>query len=1132
MRRIRILLAALLLLAIGARAASLFGTVTDMYTNDPLENVELTAAPVNDAGDPIVTTYSNPEGAYLLQGLEAGANMVMATLSGYRITQQYVIVDEAGTQLDVELQPYSGQDCILNGYARDAETGALIMEPWVQLQQGRSFYGVPAAQGHFFRDDVLPGSTLLYVTAYDYMPLVMEILLEEGVNTVAPQLQYQPEPVPASLTATVVDATTQEVLRGAYVTVRQEPWFLDYAQTDTMGSVQVEGLREGGAIVITSLDEYTTGYQAAYFGGGANELEIQLLRTNAIAYGVLECTLLDYETGSPITGAAVELRQDGEILQNLVTDESGACETDTLLADRYQLQLQHPDYIPAYRSVVVGSGLSEVEFELIPRGDPGDPASLELNVVDQETGLGVQDVAVVVIADDLIVESSTDAAGFALIPNLTSGNGRLVSMQHPDFHPMIVPILLQPGTNVRTFGMQPFLVQQPASLTLHLSDGETGEAVQGAVVQLHSASGEWTRMSDESGDVFFNSPLLRSGRANVWIGLLFLDLTLEPGFNEFDVELFPFEFNYSMRLQGRIADRITRDPLTEAEICAQPVGHEADSLLMSVNANGEFLFSLPWEEHGWRMITRQDGWVTDSLFLPYMEIRALWLERLLESNSAQEQWAHLQGSVTREDGGAVIWADLEAISQNPEQPFSYFATLEEDGSYDLQAAAGSYLLSCQALVESEGEPVQLQLYYPGVSSIEDAELITIVESEIIENLDFVLPISQSISVAVAGSVRDPLGQAIEGAVVRFWTEDEELVDAQIVTDPEGIYSTTVVSDRLPIVPFSLSVEHEDYEMQFFSDAASFGAATRFLFTADGEISNADFVLMPLEMGLSIEGTVELGDDLAGSAIISAFSPDGSLARSVVADASGYFLIEGLPVESDLALLYHAPGHEPIFSGGVYSLNEAELVATDAQDQQLMSLGQSREAIGPATVAGRIHEAQRLALAGALVVVHSPESGDLRHAYANSSGWFQVDGLGADELVALYVSLPGYEGEMMPLQLNSSQQRTTLVDIELIPLEDTAIDGGAELPQDFELLPNHPNPFNPTTMIGFAVPKRTQLSVRVFDLRGALVTQLADQVFSPGTHNLVFDGNGLASGIYLLHVQGDGIDLSRRMLLLK
>lgn len=74
---------------------------------------------------------------------------------------------------------------------------------------------------------------------------------------------------------------------------------------------------------------------------------------------------------------------------------------------------------------------------------------------------------------------------------------------------------------------------------------------------------------------------------------------------------------------------------------------------------------------------------------------------------------------------------------------------------------------------------------------------------------------------------------------------------------------------------------------------------------------------------------------------------------------------------------------------------------------------------------------------------------------------------------------------------------------------------AALPEDFVVVGNYPNPFNPSTTISFALPASARVTLRVFDVLGRVVEVVAeDELFAEGRHGVRFDGSSLASGVYL------------------
>jgi hypothetical protein len=89
-----------------------------------------------------------------------------------------------------------------------------------------------------------------------------------------------------------------------------------------------------------------------------------------------------------------------------------------------------------------------------------------------------------------------------------------------------------------------------------------------------------------------------------------------------------------------------------------------------------------------------------------------------------------------------------------------------------------------------------------------------------------------------------------------------------------------------------------------------------------------------------------------------------------------------------------------------------------------------------------------------------------------------------------------------------------------------------VPDKFELLGNYPNPFNPITIIRFALPVSGEVSVTVFDISGRKVRELAAGIMEAGYHSLPFDAAELSSGVYMYQITAGGKILTGKMMLMK
>ncbi len=91
---------------------------------------------------------------------------------------------------------------------------------------------------------------------------------------------------------------------------------------------------------------------------------------------------------------------------------------------------------------------------------------------------------------------------------------------------------------------------------------------------------------------------------------------------------------------------------------------------------------------------------------------------------------------------------------------------------------------------------------------------------------------------------------------------------------------------------------------------------------------------------------------------------------------------------------------------------------------------------------------------------------------------------------------------------------------------------SDVPKEFRLQQNYPNPFNPTTTIEFALPKQSNVTLKLFDILGREVATLVDAELESGVHKINFDGQDLASGIYFYRIHAEGFLKTKKLMLLK
>jgi len=91
-----------------------------------------------------------------------------------------------------------------------------------------------------------------------------------------------------------------------------------------------------------------------------------------------------------------------------------------------------------------------------------------------------------------------------------------------------------------------------------------------------------------------------------------------------------------------------------------------------------------------------------------------------------------------------------------------------------------------------------------------------------------------------------------------------------------------------------------------------------------------------------------------------------------------------------------------------------------------------------------------------------------------------------------------------------------------------------VPTQFAVSQNYPNPFNPVTTIKYQLPANDFVSLKVYNTLGEEVKTLVDGMVNAGTHEVSFNAEGFASGVYfyIIRIGQDNFVQSMKMVLMK
>jgi photosystem II stability/assembly factor-like uncharacterized protein len=91
---------------------------------------------------------------------------------------------------------------------------------------------------------------------------------------------------------------------------------------------------------------------------------------------------------------------------------------------------------------------------------------------------------------------------------------------------------------------------------------------------------------------------------------------------------------------------------------------------------------------------------------------------------------------------------------------------------------------------------------------------------------------------------------------------------------------------------------------------------------------------------------------------------------------------------------------------------------------------------------------------------------------------------------------------------------------------------SEVPDKFELMQNYPNPFNPATKIIFNIRNSGNISLKVYNQSGRLISELVNEYKTTGSYSVDFDGSNLPSGVYYYKIETETNSETKKMMLIK
>ncbi|MBA7708424.1 hypothetical protein ES703_117322 [subsurface metagenome] len=90
----------------------------------------------------------------------------------------------------------------------------------------------------------------------------------------------------------------------------------------------------------------------------------------------------------------------------------------------------------------------------------------------------------------------------------------------------------------------------------------------------------------------------------------------------------------------------------------------------------------------------------------------------------------------------------------------------------------------------------------------------------------------------------------------------------------------------------------------------------------------------------------------------------------------------------------------------------------------------------------------------------------------------------------------------------------------------------QVPENYSLVANYPNPFNPTTTIHYDLPEASRVSLTIYDMLGREVVRLVGGYQQPGYRQVVWNGRNASgrlapTGIYIYRLTAASVESDKR-----
>ena len=136
-----------------------------------------------------------------------------------------------------------------------------------------------------------------------------------------------------------------------------------------------------------------------------------------------------------------------------------------------------------------------------------------------------------------------------------------------------------------------------------------------------------------------------------------------------------------------------------------------------------------------------------------------------------------------------------------------------------------------------------------------------------------------------------------------------------------------------------------------------------------------------------------------------------------------------------------------------------------------------------------------------------------------------------------IETQSYEFKDSKIEIGTYSYRLKQIDLDGTTLFSSPVEIQVKPPQQFQLYPNYPNPFNSNTIIRFDIPARDHISISIYNAVGQKIKTLLDEEKAAGCYEIRWDGRdelgkSISSGVYFLTLKTTTFACANKLILLR